>query len=387
MVIRVFERRLERRGERAEQRQPCDRCDDALRRQGHERAERRRTDPDADRDEARRHARDPATASIRPCFRTCRQRGADRCEVDAVATGRRGDHRSQACDHDRSTPRHLISQPLHDGHAGDVLRGHRHQVEGHRDSHDRLHCELRRDEFQTRHDRRRIHLGTGRHHVHEHDCRRHEERGRHCPAGKESHPDQPHEHDGNHPGGIRHRSRDRAQTQLQQHAGEHRLRHRCGNPRDESAQRRHEPRHDDEQSGDQERSHRSGPPALHSPRRHKECGPWGRPRHRDGQLRPPRKDDRPHTHEHGDGHETAGGLHGSRTDGGEPRQHDHERTGEGDESGNEARRDRLSDGLRPRRRRRLRIMLARHEPSLPQHPSTESRTSVPHRLLRCRLSP
>ena len=67
---------------------------------------------------------------------------------------------------------------------------------------------------------------------------------------------------GSTPAGFGDRPGDRTQAQLQQHSGEHGLRHRCGDPRDEIAQRRYQPGHEMSRSNDEERPDGRSPPAF-----------------------------------------------------------------------------------------------------------------------------
>lgn len=343
-VGRVLQRGLEGGGERPHECEPGDGDDDALGRQLDERGEHRRTDPDDDRDETCGDARDPAAIAVGTGLGTCRQRRTDGGEVDAVRSCGCAEHRAHASEDHRAAPRHVVAEALHDRDARHVLRGHRDDVERQRQADDRLQCEDRGDDLQVRDRGGDCDLGVGGDDMNPDDDGGDEERGGHRPPREEPDPQEPHDNDGDDPRGVRDRTGDRPQAELQEHSREHRLRDRGGDAGDEGAQRWHESRDDDEQARHEEGAHGRGPTALDGAGRHEERSTRRRPGDRDGQAGPAGEDHRADAHEDRDGHEAAGRLRlrGARSR--EAREDDDERAGERDERGDDASGQRLGEG-------------------------------------------
>jgi hypothetical protein len=150
------------------------------------------------------------------------ERGADRGEVDRVPTGRRADDRADAGHEHRAPPRHRVAQALHHGHARHVLAGHRHDVQRQRDAEDGRERERRCGELDPRHEVGGVDAGARRRDVHRDDGGGGEEGERRRPARQQAQREEPHGHHRRDGCGVVGQAGDRAEAELEQHAGQHR---------------------------------------------------------------------------------------------------------------------------------------------------------------------
>ena len=151
---------------------------------------------------------------------------------------------------------------------------------------------------------------------------------------------------GTTPHGLTTMPGDRRETQRQQDAGEHRLRDGRRDARDQASEVRPESGQHDQRADHEEGTDGGGPSALDRSGGGEERGAGRRPGDGDRHPEPPGEDERAEAHHHADGEQTARRLGGRRAHRSEARQHDHERTRESDERGDDAGGDGARDRVR-----------------------------------------